>query len=290
MNQPKIIFIGTSQFAVPILEKLFSRNYQIIAIITAPDRPAGRRQELTPPPIKEAALNYNLPILQPERIEQIQNKISEMSPDLIVLAAYGRIIPKGVLNIPRLGCLNFHPSLLPKYRGPSPIQTAILNDDKITGVTIILMDEKIDHGPIIAQKELSINPRETSRSLEEKLSHSAANLLIEILPQYLEGKIKPEAQDESKASYTKIINREDGKINWQESAQTIDRKIRAFYPWPGAWTYFGQQRVKIIKAKAVDQAQPAALSTGKGFLFLEIVQPAGKKTMTGQEFFRGRQK
>ena len=154
----------------------------------------------------------------------------------------------------------------------------------------ILMDEKIDHGPIIAQKELSINPRETSRSLEEKLSHSAANLLIEILPQYLEGKIKPEAQDESKASYTKIINREDGKINWQESAQTIDRKIRAFYPWPGAWTYFGQQRVKIIKAKAVDQAQPAALSTGKGFLFLEIVQPAGKKTMTGQEFFRGRQK
>ena len=290
MNQPKIIFIGTSQFAVPILEKLFSRNYQIIAIITAPDRPAGRRQELTPPPIKEAALNYNLPILQPERIEQIQNKISEMSPDLIVLAAYGRIIPKGVLNIPRLGCLNFHPSLLPKYRGPSPIQTAILNDDKITGVTIILMDEKIDHGPIIAQKELSINPRETSRSLEEKLSHSAANLLIEILPQYLEGKIKPEAQDESKASYTKIINREDGRINWQESAQTIDRKIRAFYPWPGAWTYFGQQRVKIIKAKAVDQAQPAALSTGKGFLFLEIVQPAGKKTMTGQEFFRGRQK
>ena len=165
---PKIIFIGTSQFAVPTLEKLIKENYQIVLVITAPDKPVGRQQEITPPPIKEKALKYKLPTLQPEKIAEISSKISDLSPDLIVVTAYGQIIPKNILDIPRLGCLNLHPSLLPKHRGPSPIQTAILNNDKTTGLTIILMDEKMDHGPIISQEEIDLAINETHQTLEKK--------------------------------------------------------------------------------------------------------------------------
>lgn len=282
-----IIFIGTSQFAVPPLEKLIKNKYNIIKVITAPDKPTGRKQEITPSPVKKAALKYNLPLLQPERIAAFKSEISASQPDLIVLAAYGKIIPKNILDIPKFGCLNLHPSLLPKYRGPSPIQTAILNGDQFTGLTIMKMDEKIDHGPIIAQKKIAITSQENSQTLEKKLAQLAANSLIEILPQYLQGKIKPQAQDEKQASYTKILTREDGQIDWQQSAQAIARKVRAFYPWPGTWADFNGKRVKILKARAVDKKQEATLSTREGFLLLELVQPAGKKPMTGQEFFRG---
>ncbi len=186
-----------------------------------------------------------------------------------------------------MGCLNLHPSLLPKYRGPSPIQTAILNGDEKTGLTIMLMDEKMDQGPIISQKEMTISPEEIGQTLEKKLAQLAADFLMEILPQYIEGKIQPQAQDETKATYTKILSREDGQIDWKKTAQEIERKIRAFSPWPGTWTYFNNQRTKILKAKAIDKKQEAALPTGKGFLLLEIVQPAGKKPMTGREYFHG---
>jgi methionyl-tRNA formyltransferase len=152
------------------------------------------------------------------------------------------------------------------------------------------MDEKIDHGPIISQKRIALILQENSQTLEKKLAQTTADFLIETLPQYLQGKIKPHVQDESKATYTKILTRQDGQIDWQKSAQEIARKVRAFYPWPGAWTEFNGQRVKILKAKAVDKQQKETISTGKGFLSLEIVQPAGKKPMTGQEFFRGHKK
>ena len=287
MTNPKIIFIGTSQFAVLPLENLIKKKYNIIKVITAPDKPTGRKQEITPSPIKQIALKYKLPLSQPEKIAEITLEISKLKPDLIVLAAYGKIIPKDILGIPKFGCLNLHPSLLPKYRGPSPMQTAILNDDKKTGLTIMLMDEKIDHGPIIAQKNMAIASDENYQTLEKKLAQLAANFLIEIIPQYLRNKIKPQSQNESQASYTKILTRQDGQIDWQQSAQVIARKIRAFYPWPGAWTDFNGKRTKILKAKAVDKKQEATLPTKKGFLFLEIVQPAGKNPMTGQEFFRG---
>lgn len=245
MTNPKIIFIGTSQFAVQALENLIKNKYNIIKVITKP-------------------------------ITLESEKISKLAPDLIIVAAYGKIIPSDILSIPRFGCLNLHPSLLPKYRGPSPIQTAILNGDETTGLTIILMDEKIDHGPIIAQKKMKISPEDNYQSLEKKLAQLAADFLIEILPQYFQGKIKTKPQNESKASYTKILTRQDGQIDWQQSAVQIARQVRAFYPWPGAWTEFNGLRVKILKAKAVDKK-----------LLLEIVQPAGKKPMTGQEFFRG---
>jgi len=287
MDYPKIIFVGTSQFAVPPLENLIKNKYNIIKVITAPDKPIGRHHEITPSPIKQTALRYKLSLSQPEKIAEIILEILKLKPDLIVLAAYGKIIPKDILKIPRFGCLNLHPSLLPKYRGPSPIQTAILNGESETGITIMLMDEIIDHGPIIGQKNMAIASDENYQTLEKKLSQLAANFLMEILPQYLQNKIKPQPQNEGRASYTKILTRQDGQIDWQQSAQVIARKIRAFYPWPGAWANFNGKRTKILKAKAVDKKQEATLPTKKGFLFLEIVQPAGRKPMTGQEFFRG---
>jgi methionyl-tRNA formyltransferase len=232
-------------------------------------------------------LNYNLSVLQPEKISEAKKQISELNPDLIIVAAYRQIIPKDILDIPRFGSLNLHPSLLPKYRGPSPIQTAILNNDQTTGLTIILMDEKMDHGPIITQEKIDISPDDTYQTLEEKLAQLASDSLIKILPQYIQEEIKPKPQDENKASYTKILTRQDGKIDWDKSAQEIERMVRAFSPWPGTWTEFNDKRVKILKAKVVDKESKATIKTGDGYLFLELVQPAGKKPMTGEEFFRG---
>jgi len=276
MTNSKIIFIGASEFAVPALEKLIKNNYTLLAVVTALDKPVGRKQEITPPPVKKAALKYKPPILQPEKISNIKSEISNLKPDLIIVAAYGQIIPKNILEIPKFGCLNLHPSLLPKYRGPSPIQTAILNGEQETGITIMKMDEKIDHGPIIAQKKIILSGKENYQTLEKKLSQLTANFLIEILPQYLQNKIKPQEQKHGQATYTKILSRDDGKIDWNKSAPEIERMVRAFYPWPGVWTEFNGQRVKILKVKIVDQK-----------LILELIQPAGKKPMTGEEFFRG---
>jgi len=276
MKKRTIIFIGTSSFAITTLEELIENGYEILAVITAPDKPVGRKQELTPSPIKEIALKYNLLTFQPEKISEVEKEISQLKPDLIITSSYGQIIPKNILDIPKKESLNLHPSLLPKYRGPSPIQTAILNGEKVTGITIIKMDEKMDHGPIIAQQETNINPDDTYESLEDKLSEEITKLLIEILPRYFKNKIQPEIQDESRATYTKILTRDDGKIDLKENAEEIERKVRAFSPWPGTWTEINNQRVKILKVKIKNN-----------FLSLELIQPAGKKPMTGEEFFRG---
>ncbi len=289
-NNPKIIFIGTSEFAVSTLKTLIEDKYNISAIITSPDKPIGRKQEIVPSPIKSTALEYNLPILQPEKIISIKQEILDLNPDLIIVSSYGQIIPKEILDIPPLKCLNIHPSLLPKYRGASPIQTAILNGDKITGITIMLMDEKMDHGSIVSQIKINIEPDENYQTLEKKLSQESSEFLIKILPQYLNNELKPKEQDENKASYTEILKREHGQIDIKESAQEIERKIRAFYPWPGTWMYLNEKRIKIIKAKAVKNKSETAIQTGTDFLLLEIVQPEGKKQMTGEEFFRGYKK
>jgi len=287
MKKQKIIFIGTSQFAVPALKSLFENNYNIIAVITLPDKPVGRKQEVIPTPIKRAAEKYKLLILQPEKISDLKSKIINLKSDLIIVSSYGKIIPKSILDIPSFGCLNIHPSLLPKYRGASPIQTAILNGDKKTGITIILMDEKMDHGPIISQIKIDIKPAENYEYLEKRLSQESGAFLIKIMPQYLSNKIKPQKQDENKTSYTKILSREQGEIDLSKSAIEIERKVRAFYPWPGTWLYLNKKRIKILKAKAIKKAQKASMKTGRGFLLLKIVQPEGKKPMTGEEFFRG---
>ena len=265
----KIIFIGTSSFALPALENLIENDYEILAVVTASDKPSGRKQEMTSSPVKEIALKYNLNIIELEEIKKLES-------DLIITASYGKIIPKEILDIPKNGSINLHPSLLPKYRGPSPIQTAILNGDKITGISIIKMDSKIDHGPIIAQQKSEINPDDTYQILEQRLSEQSADLLIKILPKYFKNKINLEIQDEQKASYTKILFRDDGKIDLKQDPFEIERKVRAFYPWPGTWTEFNNLRVKILKVKVKDSK-----------LILELVQPAGKKPMSGEEFSRG---
>ncbi len=209
-------------------------------------------------------------------------KIRKTNPDLVIVASYGKIIPKEILEIPRYGCLNVHGSLLPKYRGPSPIQTAILNGDKETGVTIILMDEKIDHGPIISNSKFQIpNSKITYQELSQKLAQLGAKLLIQTIPKWIKGEIKPRSQDESKASCTKILKREDGKIDWSKPAQKIERQIRAFNPWPGAFTFIKHKgkvlRVKILKADISKEDK----------LIIKKIQPEGKKPMSFEEFKRG---
>lgn len=287
-NKYKIIFIGTSQFAVPALEKLLERGYQIPLVVTRPDRPSGRQKEISPSPVKQAALRHGIEISQPEKISAAADAMKTINPDLIIVASYGQIIPKNIIEFPRFKTINIHPSLLPKYRGASPIQAAILNGDESTGSTLMLMDEKTDHGPIIAQKEIPLGQNDDFPALEKKLAELSANLLIETLPLYFAGKIKLAAQDESQAVYVKTLTRQDGKIDWSKSAQEIERKIRALRPWPGTWSDLGGQRIKIIQAKAVGVPQTNAVKTGAGWLVLEIVQPNGKKPMSGEEFLKGR--
>ena len=322
----RIVFLGTPEFAAIILEKMIESGYKPMAVVTAPDKPIGRKKIITPSATKLLAIKYNIQILQPEVLSISNFQLPIANPDLIVLAAYGQIIPKEILKIPKYGCLNVHPSLLPKYRGPSPIQTAILNGDEKTGVTIILMDEKIDHGPILAWRELEIlNPKSEIRNksqiqnskitypeLTEELAELGAKLLIETLPKWIKGEIKPIPQDDSKATYTKIIKKEDGKINWQKSAEEIERMIRAFTPWPGTYTYIksqipstkpqtqNQKMLKIIKAKVLKinhQKEPGivfltekrepAIACKKDALILEEVQLEGKRKMIAKDFLNG---
>jgi len=273
----KIIFIGTSQFAAIILDKLCQVNLKPVLVITAPDKPVGRKQIITPPPAKLTAEKYGIPISQPKVISNFQFPISK--PDLIVVAAYGQIIPKEILKIPRYGCLNVHPSLLPKYRGPSPIQAAILNGDKETGVTIIKMTEKVDAGPIIANIKYQIsNIKINYETLHNKLAELGTDLLIKTIPLWIKGKIKEKLQDESKASYTKILTKEDGLINWRDPIEKIERQIRAFNPWPGAYTIYRGKMLKILEADIVNNQ-----------LILKKVQLEGKKPMRFEDFLRGHQ-
>jgi len=284
-NKIRIIFIGTPEFGAIILEELVKNNYQPFLVITSPDKPVGRKQILTPPPVKLVAQKYKIPIEQPERIKNYESEIRNLKPDLVICAAYGQIISEEILKIPRHGCLNVHPSLLPKYRGPSPIQTTILNGDEKTGVTIMLMDEEIDHGPILAKRELEItNPKSkiTYRELHDKLAEIGAKLLIETIPDWISGKIKPKTQDEKKTTYTKIIKKEDGKIDWKKPAQEIERQIRAFNPWPGAFTFI-QKKGKKIRIKICQ----AELSKDNNKLIIKKLQPEGKKPMSFEEFKKG---
>jgi len=287
-NKYKIIFIGTSRFAVPALEKLLERGEQIPLVITRPDQPAGRQKEISPSPVKQAALKRGLELSQPEKISDAGSALKIIAPDLIVVAAYGRIIPRSIIELPRFKTINIHPSLLPKYRGASPIQTAILKGDKTTGSTLMLMDGKTDHGPIIAQKEISLDQHDDYPALEKKLAELSADLLADTLPFYFSGEIKPAVQDESRAVYAGILTREDGKIDWRKSAREIERKIRAFRPWPGTWTEFGGRRLKIIQVTVAESPQKDAVKTGAGWLVLDVVQLDGKRPMSGKEFFRGR--
>ena len=250
----RIIFAGTTEFGIPTLEKL-KKNYELVLIITQPDKPSGRKQVLAPPPIKVWAEKNNVPTLQPSKISEIGEQFTDKKPDLFLVAAYGQIIPTSILHIPRFKSINIHGSLLPKYRGATPIQNAILNGDKETGITLIQMDEKMDHGPIIAKEKLVIEENDDYALLYKKMSVLASDLVAKTLPDWFANKIKPAPQVDSIATYTKLLTRADGKINWTNPAKSIDQQIRGLNPEPGTWTTLDGKTIKILSAKAVSEAK-----------------------------------
>lgn len=295
----RLIFMGTPRFAVPSLKRLLE-EYEVVAVVTRPDKAAGRGRRVAFSPVKEVALRWGLPVMQPRslRKEEVIASLLELEPQVIVVAAYGQILPPEVLAIPPFGCLNVHASLLPKYRGASPVAGALLAGEEETGITIMLMDEGMDTGPILAQARLPIEPEDDRGSLTEKLAYLGADLLLETLPRWLKGEIEPQPQEDDKATYTKILRKEDGLIDWSMSSVEIWQQVRAYNPWPSAYTDFEGRPLKILWAHSIKggrrepglvvaTAEGAAVVTGEGLLALEEVQLAGKRAMVIAEFLRG---
>ena len=279
----RTVFFGTPEFAVPFLNALANDpSFDVVSVVTRPDEEAGRGHALTAPPVRVAAEASGIPVYQPATLksDEALKMLSDMRADVFVVFAYGRIIPKAVLELPRLGCVNVHPSLLPKYRGPTPIQSAIAKGDKETGVSIMLLDKGMDTGPILAQEKIILAADETQGSLTEKIKQLGPALLIETIKKYVASKIEPQPQDDSQAVICKMLSRDAGKIDWSESAERIEQKIRAYFPWPGTWTEFSHNgkniRVKILKAKL-----------NNGQLELLEVQPEGGAVMPYEAFVRG---
>lgn len=295
----RLIFMGTPQFAVPSLRRLLE-GYEVVAVVTRPDRAAGRGRRVAFSPVKEVALAWGIPVMQPRSLKEkeVVASLQELEPQMIVVAAYGQILPPEVLAIPPFGCLNVHASLLPKYRGASPVAGALLAGEEETGITIMLMDEEMDTGPILAQARLPIAPQDDRGSLTEKLAYLGAELLLETLPRWLKGEITPRPQEDEKATYTKILRKEDGLIDWSMSSVEIWGQVRAYNPWPSAYTGFEGRPLKILRAGSIkgERGEPglvvatkegAAVVTGEGLLALEEVQLAGKRAMGIVEFLRG---
>lgn len=298
-DTPRIVFFGTPALAATILEALCESPYKPSLIITAPDKPAGRGYALTPSAVKETAAQYGIAVLQPEKLdEQFAQQLRNEEWDVFIVAAYGKIIPQRILDIPAKGTLNVHGSLLPKYRGSSPIQSALANADATTGPTIMLIDEKMDHGPIIAQKEFPITTADTAATLFEKMAREGAALLVATLPGWLEGTLQAIPQVHEEATYTKMLTKEDGRIDWSKSAATIERLVRAYDPWPGTFTFWGARRVKVLKASICRGAIPGApgtvvkcddgiaVCTGDTPLTIHSLQLEGKKPQSAEEFAR----
>ena len=301
----RIVFMGTPEFSVPPLEYLIKSEYQVVGVYTQPDKPTGRGRTLEQLPVKRVALQHGLELFQPVKLRNPDEvaRLAALKPDLILVAAFGQILPQSVLDIPKFGCLNIHPSLLPEYRGATPIPAAILAGDKETGVTIMLMDAGMDTGPIISQIIVGIEPDDTTESLTTRLAQAGVRLLGEALPLWFEGSLKPKPQDGSKATYTKPVTKDDGTIDWQMSAVEISRRIRAFHPWPGCYTWWQGKLLKVLEAvalhkegsltpgKVVDLAsgQPAVVGveTGDGILGLLRIQLEGKRALTASEFLLG---
>lgn len=296
---PKIVFMGSPDFAIPTLREL-ARHYQVVGVVTQPDRPAGRGRVLTPPPVKVLASELGIDIIQPERLREpaAQEQLAAWSPDLIVVTAFGQILRRRVLELPPLGCINVHASLLPRWRGAAPIQAAILHGDAHTGATIMRMDAGIDTGAILRQERMAIRPDDTAGTLSGRLAESGARLLIETLPDYLAGAIEPQAQDEQYATYAPMLAKEEGLLDVQQPAAALERRVRAFSPWPGAFIPWQDGFLKIHQSHVQPgPAGPAgrrlviaglpALTTVEGCLVLDIVQPPGKKSMSGEDFLRG---
>ncbi|MEN2994419.1 MAG: methionyl-tRNA formyltransferase [Thermodesulfovibrio sp.] len=297
--QSGIVFFGTPEFAVPSLKALISKGENIILVVTQPDKPKDRGKIIQPSEIKKVAMNYRLPLIQPEKIkdEDFIKSLKSLNPEFFIVVAYGKILPKEILEIPHKGCINLHASLLPKYRGAAPIQWALIKGEKITGVTTILMDEGIDTGPILLQKEVLIEDEDNAESLSKKLSIIGAELVIETIDKMRKGSIIPKPQI-GEPTYAPQLKKEDGKINWNESAIKIFNLVRGTYPWPGAYSFLKDERVKIIKTEVLKgNASPGLIikakdelvvGTADGLIKILLIQPEGKRVMTAKEFISGR--
>ncbi|WP_113929847.1 methionyl-tRNA formyltransferase [Bacillus sp. P14.5] len=298
----KIVFMGTPQFSVGVLQKLINNDYDVIAVVTQPDRPVGRKRVMTPPPVKVEAEKHGIPVYQPEKIRQKEEleKILALKPDLIVTAAFGQILPKELLDAPQYGCINVHASLLPELRGGAPIHYSIIQGKKSTGVTIMYMVEKLDAGDMISSVEVEIDERDHVGTLHDKLSEAGANLLIETIPPLLNGEISPEKQDESKATFAWNIKREQEKIDWTKAGEEIYNHVRGMHPWPVAYTELDGSVLKVWWSEKVQghkgspgeivsvEEDGIVVSTGSDVsIKITELQPSGKKRMSAKDYIRG---
>lgn len=302
----KIVFMGTPAFAVPSLRMLLEEGYEVVAVVTQPDRPQGRKKTLAPSPVKEAALELGLPVLQPERMRRPEAvaELAAYEPDLIVTAAYGQILPKSVLELPKNGCVNVHGSLLPKYRGGAPIQRCIINGEQVTGVTLMYMAEGLDTGDMISRVEVPIEDEDTSGTMFGKLSIAGRDLLKAEMPRLAAGRVEATVQDDSEATYAPNLSREDERIDWTAGSLATYNRIRGLVPFSGAFTLWNDETFKVWAAAKPDNGSSASgnaapgtvlsvsergveVKTGDGILLLTTVQPAGKKAMSAADFSRG---
>lgn len=299
----RIVFLGTPNFAVPFLRALADDEaFEIVAVVSQPDKPSGRGNEIKPTPTKVFALERGIPVFQPEKIKtpETLELFRAFNADLFVVVAYGRIIPKTILDLPRLGCVNVHPSLLPRHRGPAPMQAVIAQGDEETGVSIMLLDEGMDTGPILATQTFLVAPDETYRTLETKVHEVGTSLLVSTLKQWTTGSVKPIPQSNAGATVTKLLDREDGHANWTLPAPHLDRLRRAYEPWPGLWTLWkrptGEVRLKILIARPSDRTLVPGhvvreedrlfIGCGKGSLELLRIQAEGAAVMDAKTFLR----
>ncbi len=304
----RIVFLGTPEFAARILQALIDSGEEIAAAYTQPDKPVGRKQILTPSPVKELALSAGIPVVQPKHIKRPRwvELLREQAPDLMIVAAYGQILSQEILDIPRYGCINLHGSLLPEYRGAAPVQWAIANGEKVTGITAMQMDAGMDTGAMLFSRSLDIRPDDTADSLMMRLAELGAGMIPEILAGV--GRFTPVPQQEELASYAPILKKEDGAVDWTRPAASIDCRLRGFSPWPGAYTYLGEQKIELLAARPAPEFDEAAegllpgqvlteglsgkhprllVATGAGALEVTRLQPQGKKAMEAEAYLRG---
>lgn len=305
----RVIYMGTPAAVVPALERLCGMpDIEVVAAVTPPDRERGRGRRAEPPPVKEAALRLGIPVLQPDslRSQSAQNQLAELDPDVIVVAAYGKLLPARVLELPPHGCLNLHPSLLPWHRGPSPVATAILEGDETTGVSLMLLDEGMDTGPLIAQREHTLTGEETSGELTDRLFDVGAELLAESIGPWTRGELQAHPQDNALATVTRKLERADGVTDWRLPAETLARRCRAYSPWPGLYTEWKGKTLKLLEVSLLpDSVSPEhvegrpgqvlsvipanlpAVATGDGLLGLSRLQLEGRKPVSAREFLAG---
>ncbi len=295
----KTVFMGSPDFSLSAL-RLLNEQYQVVGVVTQPDRASGRGRELKAPPVKTLALELNIPVIQPEKLREPEamQQLRDWNPDLIVVAAFGQILKKDVLDLPKYGCINIHASLLPRWRGAAPINAAILAGDEETGITIMKMDVGLDTGPMLAMKKIRIRRDDTAGSVFQALSKLGANLLIETLPDYLSGTLTPTPQPEEGSTYAPMLKKQDGLLDFTRPAVELERRVRAMNPWPGAWFEWNGNVLKVLRASVSEakglgigsrftvEGRPAIMSAD-GALVLDEVQPAGKKAMPGKSFLSG---